>query len=357
MVGSPAQPAHCWCVGMSGGACDVSTARQRERKRPEQMPRTGRNDPCPCGSGIKYKNCCLSRDRGRRIGKGARRRDEQATTDKLVAFAQRSGLHRQMIVASNLFWNGSYGPEALEALDRQEVTRFLEWYVHDYRLEQSRKRAIDLFLEESGPSLLPLEREQVLQWRESYLSLYRVLGSREEGFLSVVDTLQGGEQDLQDDGLGRISRSGDLILGRILRSSDPAHFSWGAILLPAALEAELVSLAQGACRDYREAHVRATWPDFLSNNGYMFNHSFLRSAAEAGTVRRFAGAYYDASGTVQKLQEVEKRLREHAARRVVERQRAEQPTAEASDTHRQQTQGGVFLPGHVQYGGASKPRR
>ena len=22
-------------------------------------PRIGRNDPCPCGSGLKYKNCCL----------------------------------------------------------------------------------------------------------------------------------------------------------------------------------------------------------------------------------------------------------------------------------------------------------
>src|SRR3990167_7949654 len=27
------------------------------------MPRTGRNDPCPCGSGKKYKHCCLERDR------------------------------------------------------------------------------------------------------------------------------------------------------------------------------------------------------------------------------------------------------------------------------------------------------
>ena len=24
-------------------------------------PRVGRNDPCPCGSGRKYKRCCLGR--------------------------------------------------------------------------------------------------------------------------------------------------------------------------------------------------------------------------------------------------------------------------------------------------------
>ena len=27
------------------------------------MRKAGRNDPCPCGSGKKYKRCCLDRDR------------------------------------------------------------------------------------------------------------------------------------------------------------------------------------------------------------------------------------------------------------------------------------------------------
>jgi tetratricopeptide (TPR) repeat protein len=26
------------------------------------MPKTGRNEPCPCGSGKKYKHCCLNQD-------------------------------------------------------------------------------------------------------------------------------------------------------------------------------------------------------------------------------------------------------------------------------------------------------
>lgn len=27
-----------------------------------EEPRVGRNDPCPCGSGKKYKKCCLLKD-------------------------------------------------------------------------------------------------------------------------------------------------------------------------------------------------------------------------------------------------------------------------------------------------------
>lgn len=31
------------------------------KKKPEKTEKIGRNDPCPCGSGLKYKNCCLKR--------------------------------------------------------------------------------------------------------------------------------------------------------------------------------------------------------------------------------------------------------------------------------------------------------
>lgn len=35
-----------------------------ERKRPVKVPpNIGRNSPCPCGSGKKYKNCCLNKNK------------------------------------------------------------------------------------------------------------------------------------------------------------------------------------------------------------------------------------------------------------------------------------------------------
>lgn len=29
-----------------------------------KSPKIGRNDKCPCGSGLKYKKCCLNKDKG-----------------------------------------------------------------------------------------------------------------------------------------------------------------------------------------------------------------------------------------------------------------------------------------------------
>mgnify|MGYP001563921024 CR=1 FL=1 len=35
------------------------------------MAKTGRNDPCPCGSGQKYKRCCLPRDDAADVARAA----------------------------------------------------------------------------------------------------------------------------------------------------------------------------------------------------------------------------------------------------------------------------------------------
>ncbi|HET6896844.1 MAG TPA: SEC-C metal-binding domain-containing protein [Vicinamibacteria bacterium] len=32
---------------------------------PKEVPSLGRNEPCHCGSGRKYKKCCLEQDAGR----------------------------------------------------------------------------------------------------------------------------------------------------------------------------------------------------------------------------------------------------------------------------------------------------
>jgi len=48
---NPNTPAGFWSGRWSNGNC----------QRMSNTPKIGRNDPCPCGSGSKYKNCCLGK--------------------------------------------------------------------------------------------------------------------------------------------------------------------------------------------------------------------------------------------------------------------------------------------------------
>lgn len=50
------------------------------------MAKTGRNDPCPCGSGKKYKACCLTNDAAaerERLATEQSKRDERAAARRL----------------------------------------------------------------------------------------------------------------------------------------------------------------------------------------------------------------------------------------------------------------------------------
>lgn len=62
------------------------------------MPKAGRNDPCPCGSGKKYKHCCLEKDRAAELA---------------PAIAQRVALQAQK--ASQVALRKDYQEELLES--------------------------------------------------------------------------------------------------------------------------------------------------------------------------------------------------------------------------------------------------
>lgn len=55
------RPTCRWCRQCIGGACRLESGPKEEDAphwRPLQKPPARRNDPCPCGSGRKYKACC-----------------------------------------------------------------------------------------------------------------------------------------------------------------------------------------------------------------------------------------------------------------------------------------------------------
>ena len=44
-----------------GEAMQANDGKQKIKAQPKQVEKVGRNEPCPCGSGKKYKNCCLGK--------------------------------------------------------------------------------------------------------------------------------------------------------------------------------------------------------------------------------------------------------------------------------------------------------
>lgn len=47
------------CEDCANGVPSSQRGKNGRRRPLIREPKIGRNEPCPCGSGIKYKKCCL----------------------------------------------------------------------------------------------------------------------------------------------------------------------------------------------------------------------------------------------------------------------------------------------------------
>ncbi len=312
------------------------------------MPKTGRNDPCPCGSGRKYKQCCLPKVQATQVRALSRRRDEELLWAKLLAYAQRPTFSVDTHSAFGLFWNGDYDLSAVEALSREMLMPFLEWYIQDYRTSKDRQRIIDLFAAEEGPRLSPEHRILLAEREAAYLSLYGVEQVDPDGYLEVGDLLAGGFFRVDEPGLARLAMPGDLVLGRRFGDQEDGRLSPGTVLLPASLAPLLVGAAKRAYAAYRDESYQATWPQFLRESGYLMYHALLSpEASEAYEQVDQLARYFDPRPSVREMQaimrrrmeEVLQRQQQEAARRAEERGQA--TTAPSVE----RTSGGILIPG------------
>ena len=257
------------------------------------MPRVGRNDPCPCGSGKKYKHCHMLLDRAQQSEALTARQDYADLLDALFEFLQNPSLVLDVKPAFALFWNGDYGLGAMAALDPKDLFRFFEWFIFDYPTLQDKKRVVGIFQEERGPSLSEGVRAMLGQWAQAPLSLYRVDDAVPGRSLHLCDLLLEGEERVQDDEISQSVTSGDLVLGRLLEVRNGLRLSASPIVLPPALQAEMVESMERYWSRYQEANFGADRLTFLRDSSYLLNHVLLRQVRADGDRPRALSKYYD----------------------------------------------------------------
>lgn len=312
------------------------------------MPRVGRNDPCPCGSGRKYKQCCLPKVQASQVRSLSLRRDDELLTARLMAFGQRPAFSLDVQSAFSRFWNGDYDLSAIEVLGPEHVGAFLEWYLYDYRTTKDRQRIVDLFAAEEGPRLTEDLRALLAEREVAYLSLYGIEAVEPEGRLEVGDLLAGGFYTIEDAGLARLAMPGDLLLGRRLGNGSDGRMSHGTVLLPAHLTQLLVPATKRAYGLYRDEHYGATWPEFLREAGVVMFHILIgpEAAAYYALLSKREG-YFDPQPVVQGMRAIMQRKAEELARQAAEEEeKRRQETAEAPEGPPvERTSGGILIPG------------
>src|SRR5687767_8800137 len=100
------------------------------------MPKTNRNDPCPCGSGKKYKKCCLTTDSDVDFRYRRWQRVESGLIPKLLDFAFEA--IGPKVISDG--WNAFFDDEIDEEFEPEDPMNmvFMPWCFFSWRMEFSR---------------------------------------------------------------------------------------------------------------------------------------------------------------------------------------------------------------------------
>jgi hypothetical protein len=186
------------------------------------MANVGRNDPCPCGSGRKYKQCCLHQVDSARTLRVRLRQAEARVVAALLAFALDRWGKDLMIDAWEefLLWTEEVPADADEIVrDPDFQPLFLPWFLFSYvpdpydedPLPDAPTAAVGLtYLEEHG-AMDALDRQLIESACAGAFSFYAVQEVTRGESLSLQDILTGTRlQALEQSGTDNLA-AGDIL--------------------------------------------------------------------------------------------------------------------------------------------------
>jgi hypothetical protein len=180
--------------------------------------KVGRNEPCPCGSGKKYKKCCLHRDESARLQDrkraGVHDLDERLVQHLRAYAAERYGAKWK--AATGRFARAAGGAEPLL------VQLAAPWSVYVAQIEG--ERAVDRFLEEEGGMLSPEEHAWLKAQQGAALSVWEVTACEPGVSVTARDLLSGESRRILEVRGSRALVARDAVLARVADYDGASYF-------------------------------------------------------------------------------------------------------------------------------------
>ena len=172
----------------------------------------GRNESCPCGSGRKYKKCCLNKDvvserAGRKVGLSQKQYSELYT--KIQQFAKQDKYQEEYEKAKEMFY--IVEDEVINA----KFERFFDTYfIQDHIMENKKVMTVE-FYEDNRDNLATKEVEILRNLFESYVGIYEVKEVQDDKIL-LIDCLTEKEVYTEDVNLLKDFEVGSCMIARIV---------------------------------------------------------------------------------------------------------------------------------------------
>lgn len=245
------------------------------------MSKIGRNDPCWCGSGKKYKQCHLASDEA---AQAETRKLRQAGDTLLPRIVERAQQHVDAIpTAFHRFWNGKYTVDQMGDLDELEgrgAERFLTWFAFDQPLDDGRTLIEQLA---EGVEDFPLNEQeaQVLRgWTNVHLRPYVISDTLKGKEVHVRELLSDATYAIEDQVASRRVEPGEVLIVHLLPVGTKHYIGGAAAHLTADTADKLHEFLDLHLEAERREHPDMDYDQLLNTRSEVLNHFVMELPVE-----------------------------------------------------------------------------
>jgi hypothetical protein len=232
----------------------------------------GRNAPCPCGSGKKYKKCCLRAV----VSETFTDQERHTAMARLCAFSSEPQFARVRGTAQRLFDQSPlFRSEELEAI----AARAMMWSLCDVEMRDGRT-IVGCFLA-SGVEMAPGERAYLDRLAGSHLALYEVVDVVPEDGIRLGDVWGGRPAWVRERTGSHTLAPGDLLAGRLVECGPGVSLLAGdAVPFPQEEREALVASLEETFAVWLRRRARDDRSRFLKGAGFLFNNCAVDRALD-----------------------------------------------------------------------------
>jgi len=269
----------------------------------QKMPQPGRNDPCPCGSGKKFKKCCGKAspanlrlmdlppapppggpDEEGEDPRGPESHLHERLFSELLQAARnsmtRSGEEKALVRYLGPGFKGFSIGSALPRMDPPWVIDvFFEWLVFDFRGGGGRTH-LETFLKRKGRTVGGLSRELLERAASTFMSLYRIEEVRPEEGFTMKDLFLGSTVEVRERSATRQLVRWDLIGARLMEMDGALRLTGGITPFPPGEKRNLLEEMEEEYVRFRAVRSGASREEFLKERGE-FIYRLARKSLDA----------------------------------------------------------------------------
>lgn len=139
----------------------------------------GRNDPCPCGSGKKYKKCCMKKDNVVQLKE--LKRDHFLQEKLLLQKKMQDFLEPCLSFSEENRLRTQFKQRMDSDLDQRQLDIFFSIWLNFFHVYENGKRGVEWFYEHEQKKLDPRERAMAKQWTTLQPGVFQVVDKNEDG--------------------------------------------------------------------------------------------------------------------------------------------------------------------------------